>query len=293
MNNLHKRVRTSILLQRSLPMHGLTACAGRLARCRHSWVAQCLIRAFVRWHHVDLHEALLPDPRDYASFNEFFARALHPSARPLASVDWVSPADGTVTQYGRIQRGQLLQAKGRCYSVRDLLADDALGRHFEGGTFATVYLSPRDYHRVHMPCDGWLVGMRYVPGALLSVRPDVVESVDGLLARNERVICWFEHPNHGMFALVLVGAAIVGSVATAWHGVVARQDRRVRQWNYGGSQSVARSYRFRKGEEMGRFLMGSTVVVLMPAGPWKFDQRWDIGKSVRFGQRMAALVPLG
>ncbi len=269
-------------------MRLLTRCAGVLASCRWPWIAQPLIRAFVYRHRIDLDEALHSNPGAYRSFNEFFVRALRPGVRPLAMAEWTSPADGRVSQLGGIRAGQMIQAKQRSYSVEQLLGDTALARQLEGGTFSTVYLSPRDYHRVHMPCEGRLLGMRHVPGTLLSVRPDIVEGVDGLLARNERVVCWFENPRIGVFAVVLVGAAIVGSIATAWHGVVAPPRRsKIRQWLYGEDDSVHRARNLLQGEEMGRFRLGSTVVVLMPGSAWDFAPQWEIGEHVLMGQAAA------
>lgn len=279
-----------VLLQHLAPMHLLTRCAGLLAECRHPWVAQLLIRSFVRWHRIDLDEAVRSDPGAYRSFNDFFVRALHPGARPLAAADWTSPADGTVSQIGRIEAGQIIQAKQQTYSTRELLADAALARRLEGGHFTVVYLSPRDYHRVHMPCEGRLLGMRYIPGRLFSVRPDIVQGIDGLLARNERLVCWFEHPRHGIFAMVLVGAAIVGSIATVWHGVVAPpRTGQIRQWKYTDGSLEPPLLRFLQGDEMGHFQLGSTVVVLMPKMAWEFHPEWLVGRHVRLGQALAHL----
>jgi phosphatidylserine decarboxylase len=211
----------SLFIHRITPRRWLTRCAGWLAACRQPWVAQPLIRGYAKWYGIDLAEALHADPRAYDSFNAFFTRALRPGARKLADADWTSPADGIVSQFGRISLGQMIQAKQRRYSGAALLADADLARALEGGWFTTIYLSPRDYHRVHMPCEGRLLGMRHVPGTLYSVRPEIVQHMDGLLARNERLVCWFEHPLHGVYAMVLVGAAIVGSIATAWPGGAA------------------------------------------------------------------------
>lgn len=281
----------SVLLQRHAPMPLLTRCAGRLAQCRHPWVVQLLIRTFVRWHGIDLHEAMRSDPCSYRDFNDFFVRTLRPGVRPLAAADWTSPVDGTVSQKGRIQAGQMIQAKQRAYSAAQLLADASLAHQLEGGSFTTVYLSPRDYHRVHMPCEGRLLGMRHVPGKLFSVRPEIVQGIDGLLARNERLVCWFEHPWHGVFAMVLVGAAIVGSIGTAWHGVVAPpRHARIQQWNYADADPCSPPMHFAQGEEMGLFQLGSTVVLLMPEAAWQFDARWQVGEAVRLGQAMARLA---
>ncbi len=274
----------SLWLQRAAPKLWLTRCAGRLASSRHAWVAQPLIRSYARWYGIDLGEALHTDPKAYDSFNAFFTRALRPDARKLADADWTSPADGTVSQFGRISLGQLIQAKQRQYSAAALLADKELARALGGGWFTTIYLSPRDYHRVHMPCDGRLLGMRYVPGTLYSVRPEIVQGMEGLLARNERLVCWFEHPLYGVYAMVLVGAAIVGSIATVWHGLVAPHGRRIQQWEYADG---APPLRLAQGAEMGHFQLGSTVVLLMPGSAWRFRPGWKTGRSVKLGQAMA------
>lgn len=273
----------SLLLQRLLPLHWLTRCAGRLAASRRAWIAQPLIQTYARRYRVDLAEAALADPRAYESFNAFFARALRPGARPLANADWTSPADGTVSQLGRLRRGRLIQAKQRPYSAAALLGDAALARQLEGGLFTTIYLSPRDYHRVHMPCAGRLLGMRYVPGTLYSVRPEIVQGIDGLLARNQRLVCWFEHPRHGVYAMVLVGAAIVGGIAAAWHGRIAPAGGPIRLWTYPDEASAPT---LPQGAEMGHFELGSTVVMLMPPGAWRFHPDWTAGGAVRMGQAL-------
>ncbi len=274
----------SLLFQRIAPKLWLTRCAGRLASCRQAWVAQPLIRGYAKWYGIDLEEALHADPKAYGSFNAFFTRALKPDARKLADADWTSPADGAVSQFGRISLGQLIQAKQRQYSAAALLGDADLARALGGGWFTTIYLSPRDYHRVHMPCEGRLLGMRHVPGTLYSVKPEIVQGMDGLLARNERLVCWFEHPHHGVYAMVLVGAAIVGSIATTWHGLVAPHGRRIQQWDYG---SLLAPLRLPQGAEMGHFELGSTVVVLMPGSAWRFHPDWKMGRTVKLGQAMA------
>lgn len=277
----------SLLLQRVAPKLWLTRCAGRLAASRHPWVAQPLIRTYAKWYGIDLGEALHADPKAYDNFNAFFTRALRPGARKLADADWTSPADGTVSQFGRISLGQLIQAKRRQYSAAALLADVELARALGGGWFTTIYLSPRNYHRVHMPCEGRLLGMRYVPGTLYSVRPEIVQGMEGLLARNERLVCWFEHPLHGVYAMVLVGAVIVGSIATVWHGQVAPHGKRIQQWDYGAGTAGSPPLRLPQGAEMGHFQLGSTVVLLMPGSAWRFRPDWKTGRTVRLGQAMA------
>jgi len=227
-------------------------------------------------------EAQNPDLASYRSFNDFFTRALREGARPLAASDFICPVDGAISQFGGIEHDQIIQAKGHRYSTAALVGGDgALAAQFEHGSFATLYLSPRDYHRVHMPCDGKLTRMIHVPGALFSVNPTTARGVPGLFARNERVVCVFESA-HGPFVLALVGATIVGSMATVWHGVVnPPRSRRVREWRYDDREIV-----LKKGEEMGRFLLGSTVVMLFPRGVLEFNPEWAAGQAVRMGEAM-------
>ncbi|MBV8122731.1 MAG: phosphatidylserine decarboxylase, partial [Paucibacter sp.] len=212
--------RLAVLPQYVLPKQALTSLAGRFASARLGALTQAAIRRFIRRYDVNMGEALESDPAAYASFNDFFTRALRPGVRPLASATLVCPVDGAVSQFGDIVCDQIFQAKGHHYSTTALLGgDEALARQFEFGQFATIYLSPRDYHRIHMPVAGRLLRMIHVPGQLFSVNPVTARGVPGLFARNERVVCVFESA-HGPFALVLVGATIVGSMATVWHGVV-------------------------------------------------------------------------
>jgi phosphatidylserine decarboxylase len=275
--------RLRVLPQHLLPKQALSVLAGRLAQARAGATTTALIRRFIARYGVDMGEAAQPDPAAYASFNEFFTRALAPGARPLAQARWICPVDGAISQFGRVDEGQLIQAKGQRYSASALLGGDAaLAAHFQRAHFATLYLSPRDYHRIHMPADGELRRMVHVPGALYSVNPLTARTVPGLFARNERVVCVFDGA-HGPWVLVLVGATIVGSMATVWHGVVnPPRPGRVREWSYEAGQ-----HRLRQGQEMGRFLLGSTVVLLLP-GPLAFDPAWTAGGAVRMGQAMAA-----
>jgi phosphatidylserine decarboxylase len=231
-----------------------------------------------------MEQALDPDIRNYATFNDFFTRAFKPGTRPIAAADLVCPIDGAISQCGRIEGDQVFQAKGHSYTTTALLGGDAgLAAGFRDGSFATLYLSPRDYHRIHMPCDGRLARMIHVPGDLFSVNPATARGVPGLFARNERVVCLFDSPR-GAFAIVLVGATIVGSMATVWHGVVnPPRPGAIRQWSY-ETEPVALA----RGEEMGRFLLGSTVVLLFPARPAvAFEAGWKPEAPVRMGEAMA------
>ena len=276
--------RLAVLPQYLLPKRALTALAGRVAGARGGKFTTWLIGWFVQRYQVNMGEAANPELASYATFNEFFTRALQPGARPLASAALICPVDGAISQFGALQRDQIFQAKGHHYSSTALLGGDAaLAARFDGGSFATLYLSPRDYHRIHMPCDGVLRRMIYVPGALFSVNPTTARGVPGLFARNERVVCLFESAR-GPFVLVLVGATIVGSMATVWHGVVnPPRGGAVREWHY-----AAASVQLKQGEEMGRFLLGSTVVMLFPPGSLQFNPAWSSGGAIRLGQAMAS-----
>jgi phosphatidylserine decarboxylase len=278
--------RLAVLPQYLLPKQALTAFGGRIASARAGALTTRLIGWFVGRYGVNMAEAAEPDIAHYASFNEFFTRALKPGARPLAAADLVCPVDGAISQLGAIKRDQIFQAKGHHYSTTALLAGDAgLASRFHDGHFATLYLSPKDYHRIHMPCDGRLMRMIHVPGALFSVNPTTARGVPGLFARNERVVCLFE-TERGPIVLVLVGATIVGSMATVWHGVVnPPRIGRLREWQYRNPNEEP--VILKQGDEMGRFLLGSTVVLLFPAGTLQFNPDWAPGRSVRLGEAMA------
>ncbi|MFM7849173.1 MAG: archaetidylserine decarboxylase [Rubrivivax sp.] len=277
-----------VALQHLLPKQALTSLAGMLAGARGGAATTAAIRAFVQRYGVNMAEAAQPDPAAYPTFNEFFTRALKPGARPLAQADLICPVDGAISQFGAIEGDRIFQAKGHHYTTQALVGGDgALAAHFHGGVFATLYLSPKDYHRIHMPCDGRLLRMIHVPGDLFSVNPATAQGVPGLFARNERVVCVFDG-EAGPWVLVLVGATIVGSMATAWHGVVnPPRPGQVREWAY-HDQDI----RLAQGQEMGRFLLGSTVVMLFPAAPagsarLAFNPVWAPGLPIRLGQVMA------
>ncbi|POZ63939.1 archaetidylserine decarboxylase [Chromobacterium alticapitis] len=276
--------RLFVLSQHVMPKLALTRLAGRFASWQGGSVTTAAIRRFIARYNVDMSEAADSDPAVYATFNEFFTRALKPGARPLTDARLACPVDGAVSQIGPVDSGRIFQAKGRDYSATALLAGDAeLATRFADGHFATIYLSPRDYHRIHMPCAGRLLEMTYVPGDLYSVNPATARGVDRLFARNERVVCLFEDEQGQPFVMVLVGATIVGSMATVWHGVVNPPRRpAVEKWDYRGQ-----NIRLAKGEEMGRFLLGSTVVLLFPAGPLTFNPQWQAASPVRMGEKMA------
>ena len=277
-----------VVLQYLLPKQFLTVFAGRVAGLRGGRFTGALIRWFIRRYGVNMDEAANPDPTAYPSFNAFFTRPLRPGARPLADAAFVCPVDGAISQFGRIRGDQIFQAKGHDYSTLALVGGDpALAAQFNDGDFATIYLSPRDYHRIHMPAAARLRRMVHVPGDLFSVNPQTAAGVPGLFARNERVVCVFDMPcgpNGEVcpFVQVLVGATIVGSMATTWHGVVnPPRPGRLREWSYADGE-----HRLAQGDEMGRFLLGSTVVMLLPAG-LRFNPAWLPGAAIRLGEVMA------
>ncbi|MFT3856733.1 MAG: archaetidylserine decarboxylase [Aquabacterium sp.] len=275
--------RLFVSMQYVLPKTLLTQMAGKFASLQGGGLTTSFIRWFVKRYGVNMAEAQNPDIASYPTFNEFFTRPLKAGARPLAQAELICPVDGAISQFGPIRKDQIFQAKGHDYSTTTLVGGDRdLAAKFEDGHFATLYLSPKDYHRIHMPCEGRLTRMIYVPGDLFSVNPATARGVPGLFARNERVVCVFEG-DKGPFVLVLVGATIVGSMATVWHGVVnPPRSAQVREWRYEDQQIV-----LRKGDEMGRFLLGSTVVMLFPRGPFNFNPTWVAGKALRMGEAMA------
>ena len=275
--------RLKVVPQYLMPKQAMTVFGSFVANSRAPWT-RGIIPWFIRRYGVDMTEAADPDPAHYACFNDFFTRALRDGVRPLATAPFVSPVDGAVIRCGTIAGGQILQVKGHRYSARALVGGDAtLAAPFEDGEAISVYLSPKDYHRIHMPCDGRLLRMIHVPGDLFSVNPTTVLGVPGLFARNERVVCLFESA-FGPFVLTLVGATIVGSMATVWHGLVNETRSGVlREWRY-DDQNIT----LKRGDEMGRFLLGSTVVMLFPPNVLCPLPDWTPGRAVRMGEAMAS-----
>ena len=276
--------RLRVIPQYLLPKQALTALAGVVARTQGGAATSSLIRWFVGRYGVNMTEAANPEINSYPTFNDFFTRPLREDARPLAKADFVCPVDGAISQFGAIQADQIYQAKGHHYSTTALVGGDtALAQQFDDGCFATLYLSPKDYHRIHMPCDGTLTRMIYVPGALFSVNPTTARGVPGLFARNERVVCVFDS-TFGPYVLTLVGATIVGSMATVWHGTVnPPRSRKVCEWRYDIQTAV-----LPRGAEMGRFLLGSTVVMLFPKDALDFNREWTAGRGIRMGESMGS-----
>lgn len=278
--------RLAVLPQYLLPKQALTILAGKFANASTGRLTTKVIAWFIRRYGVNMSEAANPDIQSYANFNEFFTRPLRAGARPIAQGDFICPVDGAISQFGTIAADQIFQAKGHSYSTTALVGGDRwLAAQFQDGSFATLYLSPKDYHRIHMPCDGHPTRMIHVPGELFSVNPATARGVPGLFARNERVVCVFE-TQYGPLALVLVGATIVGSMATVWHGVVnPPRSGKVREWRYQKQHTV-----LKQGEEMGRFLLGSTVVILFPKDRLQFNRAWAPASAIRLGEMMAMKV---
>lgn len=281
--------RLFIVSQYLVPQHALSRVIGWLANCQWDVVKNTFIGWFVKRYRVDMGEAGCSDPLQYACFNDFFTRELKEGARVVdeAVGSVVCPADGAISQVGPIEQGSLLQAKGRHFSLVDLLGgNEERADPFQEGVFATVYLSPRDYHRVHMPLSGTLTNMIHVPGKLFSVNQLTSENVPGLFARNERVVCLFD-TDTGPMALVLVGAMIVASVETVWAGQVCPGRTDCAEVSYADQLPPIQ---IAKGAEMGRFKLGSTVIAVFGPGVAKFEESLGAGDPVRMGQRLGTLL---
>jgi len=265
-----------------LPHHAVSRVVYWLTR-REGRLVPPVIKRFIALFNVDMNDAVEPDIRTYSTFNAFFTRALNTEARPIAAGDneIACPADGRISAIGPITDGQVLQAKGKDYSLAALLGDDQLATDFANGSFITVYLSPRDYHRLHMPIDGTLVSQTHVPGRLYSVAPHTVRTIDGIFAKNERVVAVFNTPK-GRMALVLVGAINVAAIETVWHGLVTPPaGKKINHWTYENDTAVSLT----RGEEMGRFNMGSTIIAVFEQ-PVRWRHDMNEGDAVRMGQFM-------
>ncbi len=273
-----------VLPQYLMPKQLLTELFGILAKKPATPFIYFLMRRFAKHYGVNMHEALHEDFSFYTNFNEFFTRKLKADVRPLAltSADYLSPVDGKISQLGDITYGEIIQAKKHNFSLNELLGGDNLfAEEFMNGSFVTIYLSPKDYHRIHMPCTGRLTHMIHIPGDLFSVNPLTARTVPNLFARNERLVCRFEGEK-SPFVMVLVGATIVGSIATIWHGVVnAQRTGVIREWTYYNNP-----IELTIGEEMGRFLLGSTVILIYPKNTIKFKAHWKSDVSVLMGSEM-------
>jgi phosphatidylserine decarboxylase len=270
-----------VWFQYLLPQHALSRLILRATRVRAPWFKNRLIRGFLKLYAIDMTDAVQADPLGFASFNEFFTRELKSGARPIAAAprEIACPVDGTISEAGRIEGDKLLQAKGRTYTLGELLAAQSWAKQFEGGSFATIYLAPYNYHRIHMPLRGELRETIYVPGRLFSVNAVTAAQVPRLFARNERVITLFDTAG-GEMALILVGALNVGSMATVWAGDITPAARRV------VTALPPQAVTLEKGEEMGRFNMGSTVILLFQAGRARWHPETRAGATVRLGQSL-------
>lgn len=278
-----KKIKT--FWQYIVPQLGITRLFGYFAsRPNNRWIYKA-IQWYIRHYGVNMEEAIEQDLTQYRSFNDFFIRRLKPELRPIAHSPIVSPTDGKVSQIGRIAHNRIIQAKGYEYTVNELLGDSVCGEQFIQGYFATIYLSPKDYHRVHMPCDAKLKTMRYIPGHLFSVNTATAETIPRLFARNERLVVSFD-TNYGPMAMILVGAINVASIGTAWFGDIQRQ-KEIRQWNYPNPKSP--QLNLKKGEEMGYFKLGSTVILLFSDHEqFEWLQTIQAGSDILMGQSMVS-----
>lgn len=271
-----------IVVQYLIPQHLLSRLVARLADSRVPWIKNTFIDWFRKQYNVDMSEALEPDPHAYPSFNDFFTRGLRPGAREIDPTPGaiVSPVDGAFSQFGLVEQGSIVQAKGHTYTALELLgADKAVAERFDGGHFATIYLAPRDYHRIHMPLDGRLLSTTYVPGQLFSVNEATVKNVPNLFARNERLVCLFE-TEAGPMAVVLVGAMIVAGIETVWGGQVAPPPRRITTRRYDQPEGPIV---LRKGDELGRFKLGSTVILLFGRDAIRWHESLLPTAAIRLG----------
>ncbi len=267
-----------------IPKKTLTLLIGKLAHCRTPWLKRFLIQIFIRHFSINLQEALESDPEKYACFNDFFVRALKPTARQidLSPNHIVSPVDGSIVNFGKLQNGELIQAKNHLYRVADLLAQDAKFIDcVNNGKFITIYLAPYNYHRVHMPYSARLKRMLFVPGKYFSVNMQSVNSVPNLFARNERLICEFE-AEFGNFILIFVGAMLVAGIETVWHGAI--KDKQIKNYDYSNENLF-----YKKGEEIGRFQYGSTVILLFPQESIKWREDLVENQAIYLGNLIADL----
>ena len=279
-----------IIFQYIIPQHLLSRAAGKVADCEWPWLKNSFINWFIGRYQVNMQEAADPEAYNYKNFNAFFTRELAAGARPITEADnsIACPADGAISQLGDIEQGRIFQAKGQSYSLVELLGGDSdIAKPFQEGKFATVYLSPKDYHRVHMPLKGTLKTMIYVPGDLFSVNGTTADNVPRLFSRNERAVCIFD-TDHGPMAIVLVGAMIVAGIETVWAGQVAPIKRKISTHQYLSQQQ---SISLDKGEEMGRFKLGSTAIVLFGKDVMQWQEDFVAGSPTRMGEQLGELLP--
>lgn len=277
-----------VLPQYCIPQHFLTSIVFRITRIENNRFKRFLINNFIRLFNVDMSTSVRKSANEFKHFNDFFTRELQDNARPIEyKKDCVSPVDGFISQFGKINNGNLIQAKGKYFSLPSLLARQSDNiDDYHNGDFITLYLSPSNYHRIHMPITGKLVNMVYVPGRLFGVGESTTNTIDNLFGRNERLIIEFES-EHGRFVLIMVGAIFVGSMETVWHGqVTPSKERCLQQWDY--SESETEQY-FNKGQEIARFNMGSTVILLFENEKTSWETNLVLDQTIKMGQALAGL----
>ena len=274
------------LLQYIIPKHPLSRLIAKLADCHICWIKNTVINAFCKFYRINLTEALETDYKKYATFNDFFTRQLKNEARPISKDDKaiISPVDGRVLQIGKCQNTQLITAKKSNFTLSQLLGSEVDAKKFNNGSFAVLYLAPNDYHRIHMPALGTLTHMRYIPGNLFSVNPEIVAHIPNVLARNERVISIF-NSDLGPFAVIMVGAVIVGSIETSWAGMVAPNQSPNITTEYPHA-----TFSYQRGDEIGRFKLGSTVILLFPENKIAWEQNLNINSPVKMGNKIGTIV---
>ncbi len=275
-----------IALQRLLPKHLLSRLVAKLAESKRSWIKNFLIKRAIKAFDIDMQEAVSDQLGNYENFNAFFTRELKAGARPIARSKnaVVSAADGVISQAGRIDKNRLLQAKGMNYSLNHLVGDSDQGKQYENGTFATIYLSPKDYHRVHIPLGGQLVSSRYIPGELFSVNQKTTEGLPNLFARNERLVCEFKSEQVGHFSVIFVGAMLVAGIETVWGGFETPGPGAVREVDHSSDNLI-----YKKGDEIGRFKFGSTVILLFQKGTVQLEKSIETSTTVRMGRKIALI----
>ena len=276
-----------LCLQHCLPQHFLSRLSGYLTNSQYAPLKNMLIKMACKHFKISLTEAKRENINDYTSFNDFFTRHLKSEARPISheKQDIISPADGVVSQFGKITNQQLIQSKGKYFSLLELLGEDEeMAKKLNDGSFFTVYLSPSDYHRVHMPFDGKLVKMTYIPGKLFSVNQVTAENIDRVFSRNERVVCYFE-TSFGIMPVIFVGALLVASIITTWHGIVAPSyEGKIKNWAYNDS-----SLKFKKGDEIGHFQFGSTIICCFPENAMDWNADLQAPSDIKMGEKLATL----
>lgn len=281
------RAELFVALQRLLPKHVLSRLIAKLAESKNIWLKNLLINRAIKTFDINMDEAISDDLASYDSFNAFFTRQLKPEARPLDKGAKIitSPADGVISQAGKIAKNKVLQAKNVDYSLARLVGDSNQAKHYENGIFSTIYLSPKDYHRVHIPADGQLLNSRYIPGELFSVNQQTAEMVPNLFARNERLVCEFKSAQLGHFSVIFVGAILVAGIETAWGGMEKPGPGAVRETDHSDQEIY-----FSKGDEIGRFVFGSTVILLFPENTISLEDNIQPLKPVKMGEKIGLSV---